>query len=101
MIGGTATCQSEGVERRREKGWSLGKMGKCFFQILLVMRHFGAVSPASDNVQNGDWKMKGTQWEKEMVRDSWVEEVDRGKFQTFENEEQEWSQKPSTQLVPC
>ena len=74
---------------------------KCLFLILLVMRHFGAVSPASDNVQKGDWKVGETQWEKAMVRDSWVEEVDRGKFQTLEHKEQEWSQKPSTQLVPC
>ena len=44
--------------------------------------------------------MEGTQWEKAVVRDSRVEEVDRGKFQTLEHKEQERSQKPSTQLVP-
>ena len=62
-------------------------MWKCFFLILLVMRHFEAVSPASDNVQNGEWKEEETHWEKEMVRDSWVEEVERGKFETLENKE--------------
>ena len=51
------------------------------FLILMVVRNFGMADAASDNVQNRGSKLEDNRWEKEVVRNSWAEKDDRGKFQ--------------------
>ena len=49
----------------KEKERSPGQLGNIFCLILLVVRSFGAVSAALENVQTGQGKLEETQWEKE------------------------------------
>ena len=72
-------------EKKERCDWSLVKMEKWLFLILLVMRNFGAASAASDNVQRRD-EMEETIWKKEMVTDCLVEEEDKGKCEKLEKQ---------------
>ena len=60
--------KKEERKRRGNRGWSLGRVGRWFFLILVVVHNYGVVGAASDNVQNRGRKLEGIRWEKEMVR---------------------------------
>ena len=85
---GKQRVEREGEERktrkrrkREEKERSgPGRTGEWLFLILMVIRNFGVVDLASDDVQIGQRKLEETRWVREMVRNSWTEGEDRGKF---------------------
>ena len=82
--------------RRRKKGWKVRRMEKRLFLGLVVVRNFGVVSAASDNVQDRKGKLEETLWKRELVRNSCAAEEDRGKFQKWEDaKNRSEMQKPS------
>ena len=67
-------------QRRRKKGWRVGRMEKWLPFRLVVVQNFGVTGAASGYVQNRKRKLEETRWEKEMVENSLAERKDRGKF---------------------
>ena len=55
-------------------------MEKWLSLILVVVRNYGVVSAASDNILNRGGKLEETRWETEMLRDGWNDKEDKEEF---------------------
>ena len=85
-------------ERNRKRGWSMGRMGRWFFFMLMIGQSLPGVNAASDTAQNRGEKTEVSQGKSKTMESSWV--GDTRKFQQQEGRRRNEMQKDSN-MVRC
>ena len=86
------------TEEKRKRGWSLGRMGRWFFLMLMIGQSLTGVNAASENAQNRGGKMDVSQGARKTMKSSWVQMSDKRKFQQ-ENEKSRSEMQEDSKMV--